>query len=491
VRPDCETLTLLPGEPAAPVQIESRMEDTPVAVEAKLTTHRRVLRPHTATVRPLLSARDRLPDGRPPFELLVEYRFTQREPGRVTPRFPLDDGLLYDSPFAGHVWMLYDANRRLIAVDDIRPDSVQLAKGEHVLRLVLRHDDAAKLETAKDAVLWLDRPLKSPLSLTAYPTHADAVAGSHPLGSRVLNAGERLTAYVAAPKGKLPGECEPGDVLLGRISYGEESRGTIDSGPRPGGYELRYIVPAAKATSPATGSGGATTEKGLAKEIYELRVEQLERLGEEQQELFDKLADELEREHPDDLRIPVARLKRLDDPEHRKERLSKVVEAADAILARIDAQALAAHYGTNVNDDDPQAKAERRRMDEQRAILVDTLYRKGRALGYMELPDVVEKHPIEDQTALDAAFEANFAELAKWVDTTAADYFLLHDRRERRQERYGKALELLNRHIPNSEPDYWHFKKRRDIYGELGWKHLQAWEASWLVRRFPKAYEPF
>jgi hypothetical protein len=130
-------------------------------------------------------------------------------------------------------------------------------------------------------------------------------------------------------------------------------------------------------------------------------------------------------------------------------------------------------------------------MDEQRAILVDTLYRKGRALGYMELPDVVEKHPIEDQTALDAAFEANFAELAKWVDTTAADYFLLHDRRERRQERYGKALELLNRHIPNSEPDYWHFKKRRDIYGELGWKHLQAWEASWLVRRFPKAYEPF
>ena len=33
----------------------------------------------------------------------------------------------------------------------------------------------------------------------------------------------------------------------------------------------------------------------------------------------------------------------------------------------------------------------------------------------MELPDVIEKYPVADPEAHDLAFEANFAELARWV----------------------------------------------------------------------------
>jgi hypothetical protein len=197
------------------------------------------------------------------------------------------------------------------------------------------------------------------------------------------------------------------------------------------------------------------------------------------------------REHPGNLEVLTARLHRLDDVAHRKERLPEVVEAADAVIAQIDTEALARQFGTSIDPADKKAAAKRRRMEAQKKILVDTLYRKGRALGYMELPEVIDKHPIEDPQAHDKAFEENFTELQKWVDTTAEDYFLLHLRRDRRKGRYGQALELLNRHIPRSAPNYWHYKKRRDLYEKLGWPHLHAWEAARLLRRFPKEYAPF
>jgi hypothetical protein len=68
---------------------------------------------------------------------------------------------------------------------------------------------------------------------------------------------------------------------------------------------------------------------------------------------------------------------------------------------------------------------------------------------------------------------------------------LLHIRRERRKTRYGAALKLLDRYIASSAPNYWHHKKRRDTYEQLGWKHLYESENRWLVIRFPKRQEAF
>jgi hypothetical protein len=103
----------------------------------------------------------------------------------------------------------------------------------------------------------------------------------------------------------------------------------------------------------------------------------------------------------------------------------------------------------------------------------------------MELPEVLERRPIEDREAHGDAFEATFAELCKWVDTTDQQYALLQVRRDRRSERFGSALELLNRHISGGAPSRWYFKKRRDIYEQLGWDHLRDHESSWLLVRFP------
>ena len=63
---------------------------------------------------------------------------------------------------------------------------------------------------------------------------------------------------------------------------------------------------------------------------------------------------------------------------------------------------------------------------------------------------------------------------------------LLRIRRDRRKGRYGEALAQLERMMKSSADNYWHFKKRRDVYKEAGWKHLFEREARWLAIRYPE-----
>ena len=156
---------------------------------------------------------------------------------------------------------------------------------------------------------------------------------------------------------------------------------------------------------------------------------------------------------------------------------------------RIDANRL--QRLTHLPPSSKSAEKKARELAMKRRWLVDALYRKGRALAYMELPDVISKHPIANPTLHEHRFESNFQELARWVDTTQREYFLLHIRRERRQGRYGSALRLVNHHIPNSPPTFFYFKKRRDLYELAGWQFLRDYEHRWLLIRFPPNRAPF
>ena len=109
----------------------------------------------------------------------------------------------------------------------------------------------------------------------------------------------------------------------------------------------------------------------------------------------------------------------------------------------------------------------------------------------MELPDVIQVHPIKNQRVHDRLFEANFQQLSRWVDTTDRKYCLLHVRRDRRQQRYGAALRLLNQQIRAGNATYWFYKKRRDLYELAGWQHLRDYEHRWLLLRFPTQQVPF
>ncbi|MCH7990350.1 MAG: tripeptidyl peptidase II, partial [Planctomycetes bacterium] len=489
--PDRKTVTLTSGEPTAHVEVATELGKERLAPTASLNTLRKIIPPSKAIIRPLSSTRDRLPDGEQIYELKLTYQFDQRKSGSVTPRFPHNDGLLYDSPFGTQLWMIFDEGKRRIVTDDVYPGSVRLGKGKHTLIFQFRHTDVSQLEKVKKQPLILDRPLAKTVSLNIYSSRAAAAEGGSKFSSQTLEVGRKTSLWIAAPAAtQHPPNAASGDILLGTVHYGGSNSSHKGAGQRPGGFPIRYVI-SQRGQGAAPGRSTASV-KHSDDPLRDFKIDQLRKLSAENNDAaFKTKAQELLKEYPNHLPILLAVLHRLDQEKTRKQHLPEVVAAADNVLAQIDTKKLAAHYGTNVNADNPDEVKLRKTMDEQKSVLVDTLYRKGRALGYMELPDVIADHPIADPQAHDQAFEANFAELRKWVDTTDQKYFLLHVRRERRKGRYGNALKLLNKYIPTSAPNYWYIKKRRDCYEKLGWNHLWDYEKSWLLIRFPGEFQPF
>ena len=498
VESDDRHVELTVGAAPRRVLLRSPFRKTTIGPEASLTTHRQVVHPAKAEIQPLSSARDLIPDGRQIYEAQVTFRFTQAKAGTVTPRLPLTDGLLYDATIGPHVWKLYDRNKRLLRTDDIWPDDagpLRLAKGPHTLVVWIRSTKQSHLSAAKNMVLHLDRPLGSPLSIGVFADRSAADAGSPRFGTEILHTGQILPIYLTAPKSsQLPAAFADGDMLVGSISYAKANASEEGAGKRPMGFPL--VVSGKKksgsggTTSASSGPSTKSKQDQLAAQILDLKVKHLNSLGEQDGKQFDQLAAEILKQKPNYMPVLLAKLHRLDSEAKRKERLAEVVAAADAVLAQINVAALASHFGTNVGTDSEDKKL-RAKLTKERETLVDALYRKGRALGYMELPDVVAKHPIADQKAHDKAFEDNFARLAKWVDTSDPKYSLLHIRKERRQQRYGKALSLLHKRMQEAGAVKLLDKKRHDMYESLEWEHLRQNAADWMLRRFPQAYQPF
>ena len=410
---------------------------------------------------------------------MLDYHFDQSKSGTVTPRFPDLDGLLYDSPLGTQQWMIFDKVRRRVACDDMFPEAVRLGKGPHLLRLSLRHSSVDTLDKLKTLQLAIDRPLARPLSLGLSTSRTARAQGSTSRPAGLFVPGRTRSLFIVPPsRRQISSSISGGDLLLGSISYGRADPSRHGTGQRPGGFLLQVVVPPAPVAT--AGKSSSRPAGKLATEQREFLVDRLRRLSfEKQRGDFDKLAASILKTHPGHAPVLLTRLHRLDEESRRKTRLAEIVSAADAVLSTIDRDKLARTLGT------------RGAGQGQKETLVDALYRKGRALAYMELPDVIDKHPIKDKAAHDKAFRANFSELKRWVDTTDKKYVLLHIRAERRRGRKAIALKWLNKSSAGSPPNYWYVKKRRDLYSELGWQHCAELENRWLLIKFPKAYESF
>ena len=92
---------------------------------------------------------------------------------------------VYDGEMEQQMYMLFDANRKLLGTGDIYPSAVQLTKGEYTLRLVLRHDSPQLLD--KFRALPMVCPRAKQRTLTAQITFDD---------SRMLSSGQG-TSWVA------------------------------------------------------------------------------------------------------------------------------------------------------------------------------------------------------------------------------------------------------------------------------------------------------
>lgn len=90
--------------------------------------------------------------------------------------------------------MIYDANKKLISVGDIYPGEAKLEKKDtYTIKLLVRHDSPALLQRMQDLPMVVERKLKDPISLSIYPSMADAQRESSAVKEFVLSQGNCLS----------------------------------------------------------------------------------------------------------------------------------------------------------------------------------------------------------------------------------------------------------------------------------------------------------
>ena len=489
--PDRSAIGLHGGEVATRMHITTPLRRERVEPEAELDTLRRTIRPKTAEIRPLNGFRDKLPEERQIYELVLTYEFSLDEAAKITPRVAMLEVEEYQEGWQSLQYMIFNSAKRMVERWGLVARSKHLEKGDYVLRYHVRHDDLSQLEKLEDMALLLDRALKSPVRVQFHADPDDALAGQNKYGTHRLQRGETAVLWVAGPDADdLPEAAKPGDVLMGTVTFGGKERGEYGAGRRPGGYPVMCVIPPKPIATEdpvvdEDDDDDRSEKEQLAEAIRDLKVERLAELhGEDDRALFDRIAVEVLRDYPDHLPVLVARLDRENDPE-------AVVDVADAVIAAIDQSALAAHYGLKLGPDDKQAAKARKEMDERKQALVEALHRKAQALFDLAAHSHSSGRPESDADAeANERFETAFTALEKWVDTTDDDYLMLHIDRAARQGRPGEALGLLSEKIADSKPDQELRDKQIELLDQLGWTHWREYETQWNLIRFPKEYPP-
>ena len=491
IAPRPSELLLPGGVPMATVDVHAPLREETLSPRGSLTTLRRTLRPIDSELGALDRERDRLPKERQIYELILTYEFELAEDATVTGRpsvtwLPVDWDI-YESQLC----MFFDKNKRLIKTTEGDQESVRLKKGRHTARFHIRHDDPDHLKRLDGMPFVLDQRLKKAVSLQVYDDPYRLVTGGRTVSGKTLPQGDSAVLYVAVPEAKaLPGFAEPGDRLVGSLSYGATGADLVGVGRRPGGFPVSMTVPpkARPEEKPKAVDAEAADDRGelekLAEEIRDLKVARLGKLhGEDEADAFDALAAEVLDKWPDHLPVLMAQLKRADRKKGEGE-TEAIVTAADRVIEQIDREELAAFFGVSDDNDDPDATRRREQMNEEKGLLVEALFRKARALLHAAEQGGDEEDGI-------AAFDAAFDDLRRWADAGAKKYLALGVGAERLHGRLGEALALVNKRVGASPLEREPYERRIELLEELGWDDWAELERRWLLRRFPKEYPPF
>jgi tripeptidyl-peptidase II len=487
ITPSQNQVSLVPGDLATKVEVSTPLHYEHLEVTAKITTVRKLVKASSAKIKQLQADRDGYDEGRIFHQLELTYPI-ESSGGAVTPKFSKTDDLLYDSDYGGTLWAIYSKAGRRVATDDIWTAPVALAKGSYTLKMWVRHTSLSKLNAVKSMTMALESSLKSPITLATYPTLIAAQNGGPKFSSKWISPGERQRIFVGNIS-SVPAGTAAGDVLLGTITFGKKGEHG-GAGQLPGGFTLTASVPAISSATATTAAAKVTKwDDRLKTAGRDAKMAHLKSVaGSPTPDYVTKMPADV----VDGAKVPDAlfALFNLDQTATRKNHLPKVVEAADSALKELngalpklkeaDMSSLNALLGK-----DPKLTAAKKRAEWVRDAMADVLYRKGRALGYMELPEVLEKHPIEDKKAHDKAFNENFTKLKALVDTKGSNFVLLHIRNETRRGRHAEALELLTKHAASDPTNYWYMEKRRKLYGKLGWRHLESIQRLAILSEHP------
>jgi tripeptidyl-peptidase-2 len=155
----------------------------------------------------------------------------------------------------------------------------------------------------------------------------------------------------------------------------------------------------------------------------------------------------------------------------------EIVAAADAVIRRVDRDAVAAALGREADPEDDAEKEARAEREEQRDFLVEALRTKAIALARMDAPG--------------DALEETYRELERWADLEDDANAELLVIREQRRGRPAVALGVLDGLLDDGPAKRELYETRVELLEELGWTDRADRERSWLLIRRPEGYPPF
>ncbi len=480
-----ELLTLSGNGDTISIDLHSGVQFETCTPSGSLNRWQQNLLPTKSATSLLSDERDGLWDDQKTWRLILDYEFKLDSKTKIQLTNPPVTDLLYDAPIDSHRIFLFDENNQLVFTEDMFPTDFNAKSGSYKARVELRHNNRDTLKKHEKTPLVVERPL-SRIGLNFHKSRPDAIDSANAISKIELSLGERGRLWTKFPtKPSLPKGIQNGDILTGTISLSASDANSI-----PVRAVVSNVV-VSKTTVKKTVEPAPKPVTDLKQAEIKFLLDSLKTLDwSKHPRQIEEITNRVNELEPKGRKLLVARLY-LADNDDRKERLDDVIELADAVIQSIKPRQLARYFGQKHSPKTAEEKSRHSNMEDGRRDLIDALYRKGRALAYMELPDVISKSPIKDQAAHDKAFEANFQQLTKWVDTTTKDYFLLHIRRERRKKNFAQAIQLLNKHSKTGQPVYLQHKKRRDLYELLDWKDWQNYEQHWMLRYFPKDRVPF
>ena len=195
IQPDQTSVHVAGGAGGHKVTLLSTIASEPLSPQASLAKWVQRLRPQSADISPLSSARDLFPDQRQVYQLVLTYALPKQPSGKVTPRFPALQDRLYESLLDGQLSLLFDANKQFLGASDAYADDLTLKKkGDYLLRTQLRHEDVAVLAKLKALVLFLEHDVKS-IAVPVYGHPDDATLARKPLDAKSV-----LSVPLCAPQ---------------------------------------------------------------------------------------------------------------------------------------------------------------------------------------------------------------------------------------------------------------------------------------------------
>ncbi|KAF1782408.1 Peptidase S8, subtilisin, Ser-active site [Phytophthora cactorum] len=403
IKPDQEKIVVTGGEESHKVLVSSSVETETLAPKVSFTKYVQHIRPKTAEISPLSSKRDQFPDKRQVYQLVLTYPFTKKEAGK--------------SPFEAQLMMIFDDKKQYLGCSDAYGNDTTLKK-----------DHVSKLEKHKQMILVLNHDVKE-ITASVFGHQDDVALGGKALDKKSLSTGKYVPLFIGEPAhDKLPAGNTVGDVLTGKIHFGQKDGAIRGSGRRPGGFD---ITPC---------EGPRTEEPKDERDEEEIAKEA-------------RLVDQF----PNHLPAMQAKLHHFDFEANRSTQLAAIIEAADAVLALIKQDELALFFAE---------KKLRKEKEKEKAILADALARKARALGDLKQWD---------------DFLLAYAGLQKWEDVEAATY--LHRLRKVQDMEQADKTKIISDEKLAAEI--------ASTLDALQWKHWTKYETKWERRRAPASYRIF